>query len=58
MSLAPGSLVQLRLTDSFVLGEVRHCAAGAGCFTLGIRIDDSMARELGAQIPTQGENRE
>ena len=35
-----GTLLQIRLKDAFVLGQVRYCIQEVGDFHLGIRIED------------------
>jgi hypothetical protein len=41
-SLSAGTLVQVRLKDSLVLGEVRYCVREGDAFRIGIRIENSM----------------
>jgi hypothetical protein len=41
-SLLAGTLVQVRLEDSIVLGEVRYCVRAGDAFRVGIRIENSI----------------
>jgi hypothetical protein len=41
-SLSAGTLVQVRLEDSVVLGEVRYCERAGDAFRIGIRIESSL----------------
>ena len=48
-SLSSGTLVQIRVKDTFVLGEVRYCVrADDKCFYAGIHIEDVTRVTLGA----------
>jgi c-di-GMP-binding flagellar brake protein YcgR len=40
--LSVGTLVQVRLKDAVVLGDVRYCVSAEGGFKIGIRIESSM----------------
>jgi hypothetical protein len=41
-SVAPGTLVQVRLKETVVLGAVRYCVRAEGAFRIGILIESSM----------------
>jgi PilZ domain len=39
-SFEPGTVVQVKMRDLFVLGEVRHCRPEASSFVAGVRIEN------------------
>ena len=42
--LEVGALVQLRTPSTFILGEVRYCVKGDGCFRSEVKIEDTLRK--------------
>jgi hypothetical protein len=49
-----GALVQVRLANALVFGQVRHCAAAAGGFRIGVLIENSMPLKLKSSPESSG----